>query len=229
MNTRKMRRTALLLATLSSALASASASATSTALYEAAGNRAIFQPSLGLNIKDYQPTWPNSATFAAMSFTLSQQSSVTGAELALTALADWSSNYSVQILGDIGGMPGPSPVWTASSQNPIPISQGLSSYSMTSVSGDAVLLEANTKYWLYVSCTANCQLAWWGDGVNMAVATRDNSVTPYLRWSVGEGTAAMFRITGSISTVPEANTWAMMLAGVGWRCNSTQEICRSLS
>lgn len=80
-------------------------------IYENAGGLSEFTNSEGWVIG----ASPFGFQFIAIPFTLLQQSLVTGAELALTALADWSRDYAVQILGDSGGLPSSSLLWTASS------------------------------------------------------------------------------------------------------------------
>ena len=64
-----------------------SGAASPSVLYESAGGRTTFQPTSGYGIKDYRPAWGTSTQYIVALFTLSQQSSVTGAELALTRAA----------------------------------------------------------------------------------------------------------------------------------------------
>lgn len=185
-------------------------------LYDSAEGLSSFSPKFGWSIRDY-PTWISSTQFAAMPFTLSQQSYVTGADLALTALAYWSGNYSVQILGDEGDIPSNTPLWTASSLESAPVYQPIQqTYSFTSVSGNAALLEANTKYWLYVACAAKCDLSWWDNTSNPKPgAIQYNSVYPYnLRWTISESNAAMFRVTGNVSAVPETASALLFASGL---------------
>lgn len=98
-------------------------------LYESAGSMGDFASNYedgrgrqGWVVQDYRPTWQSSTQFAAMPFTLQQQSQVRGAELALTGS---SSNYWIQIRGDNDGFPDSVPMWTISPREPIPLYQRL--------------------------------------------------------------------------------------------------------
>lgn len=218
MNMRKMHLAPRLLAALSMTLVSATA--TSATIYESADNRTAFQRTLGLSIQDARGIWITGTQFAALPFTLMQQSAVTGAELALTSYEYSVDRYTVQILGDNGGLPDSIPLWTASSEQPAPVDFATSQpFSFTSVSGDATVLEANTKYWLYLACSGQCGLTWWADPTTWGpYASQTNNAYPYnytMRWYPNEYYTAMFRVTGSAVAVPEPDTWAMLLAGLG--------------
>lgn len=205
------------------AVASASAAA-ATVLYESAGDRIDFTPgstlalSFGWVVRDSRPTWPNATQFAAMPFSLSQDSSVKGVELALTSLADWSGRYGVQILTDSAGMPGTSPVWAAADLAAAPVYSPGATYALTSATGPAAELLASTQYWLYVTCAAACNLSWWADSANPAPgAIQYNSILPYdLRWTRSDDAAAMFRINGDMLKVPEPSTLLLTLGLVGY-------------
>lgn len=181
-------------------------------LYEAAGGMSSFKTSyengngrLGWLVRDYRPGWKDATQFPAMPFMLSEQSEVTGFELALTALADWSRNYTVQILGDSSSLPDVSSLWTASSLDVAPVFDRFATYSFTDVSGNPILLEAETQYWLSISCVAPCELSWWLDASNPAPgATQANSLYPHnLRWYPIDMNSAMFRVIGNVVDVAE--------------------------
>lgn len=186
------------------------AEASASVIYNNAGDLSSFSPSSGWHVHDYQPTWQDAFQFAAMPFTLTQESSVTGAELALTALATWSRDYLVQILGDADGLPNSVPLWTASSLEDIPIQQPQHPpYSFTTVTGDAVLLEANTRYWLSLTCIAKCEMYWWWPTHSNSPpgAVQHNTGYPgYVHWTLLDITgvnSAMFRITGDAASISE--------------------------
>jgi hypothetical protein len=196
------------------------AKADASVLFAAADNQASFsiEARSGWVIQDYRPTWRDATQFAAMPFMLSQQSYVTGVEMALTSPSGWSGNYSVEILDTASGLPDVSSVlWTALSKQSAPIQAGFRDYAITTATGDAALLEADTRYWLYLSCSAPCSLAWWSDSSNPAPgAIQYNSNYPYdLRWTISESNAAMFRVTGDVAPVPAPPTFILMLTGLG--------------
>ena len=196
--------------------------AQSDVLYESSGGRKTFQPgaslalSSGWLIRDYRPTLPSATQFAAMPFTLTQDAIISGAELALTALADWSKVYKLQVLPDASGVPGFAPIWSASNLQSAPFFTPGQSYSFTSATGSEAELFANMQYWLYLACIANCELTWWADTSNTSPgAIQYNSVFPYdLRWTLSNSNAAMFRVTGQVSAVPEPTAATLLLAGL---------------
>jgi len=191
-------------------------------LFESASNRTEFSPSSssatssGWLVRDYRPTWRDATQFPAMPFSLPQDSSVTGAQLAITALAPWSANYSVQILPDEAGKPGAIPVWIATSLTPAPSFVANGTYSFSDVTGPMATLSASTHYWLTMSCFANCELAWWADTTNSGPgAIQNNSIFPYsLHWTISQDNAAMFRVLGTVSVVPESSTRFLLLVGL---------------
>ena len=170
-------------------------------------------------VSDYRPVWTTGGTqFPAMPFSVMYQSHVTGAELALTG--GGRDNYAVQIFRNNSPFAEDTPIWIASSLEMPAIQQSLQqTYSFTHASGESVLLEANTLYWLSVSCLGQCQFSWWADPKNPVVnaAIQTNNQYPYsLRWVPSEDNSAMFRITGSVLSVPEPGTNALLLVGLGF-------------
>jgi len=164
-------------------------------------------------IQDYRPVWTTGVQFAAMSFSVGQTAVMTGADLALTALAEWSDDYKVSVLPDLGGTPDWAPLWEASSLSPIQVFNGLNDYSFATARGAPLTLEANERYWLYLTCAVRCSVNWWVDNDSLAsVATVSNNDYPYdLRWHVYDRPAGLFRITGEPAalSVPEPSTWAL--------------------
>jgi PEP-CTERM motif len=198
-----------------------SANAAPNVLFESAGDRQVFLPgesvalSSGWLIRDYRPTLRDATQFAAMPFALSTAGKVTGVELALTALASWSTNYSVSILPDSGGLPGSTAIWQGATLEAAPVYVPGSSYDLTAATGQPVDLLANTTYWLFVGCQGGCEVTWWADKANPTPgAIQYNSVFPYdLRWTVSEDSAAMFRIHGEVSAIPEPTSLALLCLG----------------
>jgi hypothetical protein len=192
-------------------------------LLDQAGARTTFKPgetlalSSGWLIRDYRPTWSDATQFAAMPFSLPTSSTLNEVELALTSLASWSGTYSVRVLEDSGGSPGMTTVWQADTLEAAPIFTLGSSYDFTSATGVAADLDANKTYWLFVGCQSNCELTWWADAANpVPGAIQHNNIFPYnLRWTVSQGSAAMFRLQGELSTVPEPAPVSLLAMGVG--------------
>ena len=205
--------------------------ADATVIYENAGGLSEFTNSEGLLIAAGQFGFQ----FIAMPFTLPQQSYVTGAELALTALADWSRDYSVQILGDSGGLPSSSLLWTASLLQTIPVDTPQQfTHAFTVVTGESVLLEADTKYWLYLRCAPYCSIAWWWPTTSNSPPGAVLHPPEYPHFSaywtlldIRGVNPSMFRIIGSASAIPEPTTFALLslglagLAGRRWRKESS--------
>lgn len=195
------------------------AHASPTVLFESASNRSTFTPGLSLSlssgwlIRDYRPTWPDATQFAAMPFSLAMDSTLTGVELAITSLASWSGNYSVQILEDGGGIPAASSIWQANNLTVAPVFIPGGSYGFSNATGSSLNLSANITYWLFVGCQSNCELTWWADQNNPLLgAIQYNNVQPYnLRWTTSQSGAAMFRILGDANNIPEPTTLALLL------------------
>jgi hypothetical protein len=190
----------------------ASPSVHADVLVEYAGGESSFTPTNGWVVG--KGGWPSQS--AAMPFTLPHQSYVSGVEMALTAVADWAANnYSVSILGSSNGLPDTSVIWVDENPpEPLPLNVRLlgHEYDLTVVTFDPVLLEADTKYWLYMSCTGRCEFDWWvhpsnpwGQGAYLG---------PDLRWEITGLPTAMFRIQGTAAVVPEPSSFTMILAGL---------------
>ncbi|CDH44634.1 PEP-CTERM sorting domain-containing protein [Candidatus Contendibacter odensensis] len=206
------------------------ARADATVIYENAGGLSEFTNSEGWVIG----ASPFGFQFIAMPFTLPKQSYVTGAELALTALADWSRDYAVQILGDSGGLPSSSLLWTASLLQTIPVQTPQQpTHAFTAVTGESTLLEADTKYWLYLTCTPNCSIYWWWPTTSNSPPGAVLHPPEYPHFSaywtlldIPRTNPSMFRIIGSASAIPEPTTFALLslgFAGLGvrrWRKKS---------
>jgi len=203
----------LLIALLATFPLSAANAAT---LYDTTTGGTTFTKSIGWLIRDYRPTWQDATQYAAMSFSLDSDATVTGAVLALTSLAFWSDNYSLQILSDNGGLPGSTVIGEFSSLGVPHISQSLLTYSYTSVSGAEIALSGATDYWLYLFCQADCELTWWRDESNPANGANEvNSTYPYnLHWISSSNPAAMFRLTGTASAVPLPPAFVLLSSGV---------------
>jgi hypothetical protein len=207
--------------------------ASAAVLYESAENLDHFLTSeengmgrQGWLVRDYRPDWNNATQFPAMPFTLSQAGSITGAELAFTSAF---GHVFVQIRQDQNGLPSSQSLWAGSISGYAPEFQAIPfhSYTFTTFTGDPLLLEADTKYWLFVGCTADCYLAWWSNYSNPAPgAIESNTFYPYdLQWHLSEDHAALFRINGTFvntepqelpehSGIPEPATFFLITTGL---------------
>jgi hypothetical protein len=169
--------------------------------------------STGWVINDYMPTW-SSGQYAAMQFSISKSGVVDSVQLAITALADWSKKYSIQIVDDENGQPGVNVIWSATSTTDVPIyidgAKGLS-YSITTASGPAAEVRNNTNYWLYANCVAPCNLTWWADQrtQNLSAVKYINSNPAASYWSAWTTASAIYSINGAIIPVPEPKTWLL--------------------
>jgi hypothetical protein len=211
-------------------------------LFEAAGGAAEFPTSQwGWSIQEFRPNWDSATQFAAMPFKLEQQSEVTGAQL---ALAGEGTNWSIQIRADDHGFPDSEPLWYVSPRDPIPYYLWQQpTHAFTTVSGEPVLFQADTTYWLYLGCAAKCQFTWWaGDSNPAPVAIEYNNVYPYnLRWALSNMSSGMFRIIGNplyaaespaVEPIPEPAPVFLIAAGMaalGVRCFKCKRVKTAIS
>lgn len=152
----------------------------------------------------------------AFSFTPGETATVTGADLALTALDGTAATpLTVYIESDSGGMPG-------TILDTLTQTGSFSAYTTTDVvnfacSGSCSTLDAGTTYWIVGQQTDTTNRTGWlyslGDTGTWYYNYADSATGPWTVATAGDNFSA-FDVTGTTSPVPEPGSVALLATGL---------------